>query len=171
MPKVGFAEFAACVIPIQLIFADFTKVEGPARLDSGGRRKTVKYSVAIAVCFAVVWPLASSAAVGGALNGYSFCEAKGKDTHAYVTPVFDMRPTGSTTAFEDHLRSRYALHDITARCFTLASKRDAQQFRTQRIEILHWDGWQRIVATQWTPNIEADDLHSEAPPGGGRPRP
>jgi hypothetical protein len=115
------------------------------------------------ICFALGWPLPSSAAVDVAPDAYAFCEARANNTHAYVTPVFHMRPSGSTQRFADYLRRRYTLVDVTARCFTLASKRDALQFRTQRIGVLHWNGWQHVVATHWTPSVEADDLRTAAP--------
>jgi len=116
---------------------------------------------AVAVLGLVVGSAASSAPVP--LDAYGFCELPGEGTRAYVTPVFPAPNVDTTSssadafanAFRTYLVTRYELHDGNAQCFTLSSQAEAQQFRTQRIEILHWDGWQDVVATQWTPALNA----------------
>jgi hypothetical protein len=90
-----------------------------------------------------------------ALDGYQFCEAPAAGTRAYVSPVFDGAATNPQVSFARYLAARYQLADVHARCFRLASEHEAQQFRTQRIEILYWDGWQHVVATSWTPQAAA----------------
>ena len=91
-----------------------------------------------------------------ALDGYQFCEAPAPGTRAYVSPVFDGAAADPQASFERYLAARYQLAAVHARCFRLASEREAQQFRTQRIEILYWDGWQHVIATSWTPGGAAN---------------
>jgi len=93
-----------------------------------------------------------------AIGGYQFCEAYGPNPRAFVSPVFGA-DVDASASFERYLAERYQLHDIHARCFELGTEREADSFRQQRIELLHWDGWQRVVATLWTP---------AAAPGAGR---
>ena len=97
------------------------------------------------------------------LDGYEFCEAAGPGTQAYVTRVFDAADTDPQAPFERYLETRHRLDGVHARCFTLGSERDARQFRTQRIELLHWDGWQHVIATAWVPG--------NGPPVAGADRP
>ena len=85
-----------------------------------------------------------------AIGGYQFCEAYGPSPRAFVSPVFGADADASAS-FEQYLAGRYQLHAVHARCFRLGTQREADSFRVQRIELLHWDGWQRVVATSWTP--------------------
>ena len=84
------------------------------------------------------------------IGGYQFCEASGPNPRAFVSPVFGA-DVDSRASFERYLAARYQLSDIHARCFRLGTEREADSFRAQRIELLHWDGWEHVVATTWTP--------------------
>jgi len=99
--------------------------------------------------------IGAGSAHAAALGGYQFCEAAVSGPRAYVSPVFDGDGADPRPAFQRYLAERYRLGTVHARCFRLASEHEAQDFRTQRIEILHWDGWEHVVATAWSPGADA----------------
>ncbi len=86
---------------------------------------------------------------------YEFC-ASGNvpDGTTYVSPVFqdplrDVRPE-----FADYLAYAHGYHGLT-KCYVLPSRASAQEFRAQRIELLHWNDAFKVVATQWNPSPSA----------------
>jgi hypothetical protein len=119
------------------------------------RKNTMKAIRACRPRWCLAAALAVASAHASALGGYQFCESPGPGPRAYVSPVFDGERVDPHGSFERYLAGRYRLADVHARCFTLPTEREARQFRTQRIEILHWDGWQHVIATPWTPGSEA----------------
>jgi len=88
----------------------------------------------------------------GDANGWGYCESRlAGNGYVYVTPVF-AEPLGNPQGgFARYLAKTFGYDGGAVRCFSLPSKREAAEFRMQRIELFHWRSEDHILATNWTP--------------------
>lgn len=111
----------------------------------------------IGSCAALLWlAVATSAAAGtpdaASMQPYAFCvsglAANGK---VYLSPVFPDPLHDVQGEFASYLAATYRYTGDPVHCYSLAPESQAQSFRTQIIEILHWREQHDILAIDWTP--------------------
>ena len=82
---------------------------------------------------------------------YQFCESGNvPNGTAYVSPVFEDPLRDVRTEYSNYLAATEGYRG-QVKCYALPSRASAQSFRTQRIELLHWNDAMNVVATQWSP--------------------
>ena len=82
---------------------------------------------------------------------YEFCVSQpATNAKVYISPTFQDPLRDVHDAFAGYLgNSRGYRGD--AQCYTLPSRELADEFRNEEIQILHWQGLDHVVATQWQP--------------------
>ena len=85
---------------------------------------------------------------------YEFCvSGQAKNAKVYISPTFQNPLHDVHEAFAGYLGNSHGFR-VDAHCYTLPSKELADEFRDQRIQILHWDGLDHVVATPWKPAVD-----------------
>jgi hypothetical protein len=82
---------------------------------------------------------------------YEFCVSEpATNSKVYVSPTFQDPLRDVHDAFAGYLGNSRGYRG-NARCYTLPSRELADEFRDEEIQILHWQGLDHVVATQWQP--------------------
>ncbi len=82
---------------------------------------------------------------------HTFCVSeRATNGRVYLTPVFQDPLRDVRDDFAGYLANAHQYRG-GVECFTLSTRDLADQFRTQRIAIAHWNHVPHIVATQWVP--------------------
>ena len=86
---------------------------------------------------------------------YEFCVSKpATNAKVYISPTFQDPLRDVHGAFAGYLGNSLGYRG-DAQCYTLPSQQLADEFRDQEIQILHWEGLDHVVATQWRPVPDA----------------
>ena len=86
---------------------------------------------------------------------YEFCVSDPvTNSKVYISPTFQDPLRDVHGAFAGYLGNSRGYRG-NARCYTLPSRELADEFRDEEIQILHWQGQDHVVATQWQPVPDA----------------
>jgi len=85
---------------------------------------------------------------------YEFCvSGAAANGRVYISPVFSVALHDVRDEFTKYLAAAYDYRGSPIRCYSLTPESEAESFRTQIIEILHWRNQHDILAVDWTPGV------------------
>lgn len=121
---------------------------------------------ALLICFGTSAGAAATAdhSAPSAAIPYEFCVSEtAANTKVYISPTFRDPLRDVHDAFAKYLgNSRGYRGD--AQCYTMPSRELADEFRNEEIQILHWQGLDHVVATQWQPAREVLTTTAQSSP-------
>jgi hypothetical protein len=118
------------------------------------------FGYAGAVLLVCIGPAAGAAATANRSASkspvpYEFCVSEpATNAKVYISPTFQDPLRDVHDAFAGYLGNSIGYRG-NAQCYTLPSQELADEFRKEEIQILHWQGLDHVVATQWQPVPDA----------------